>query len=232
MGLTEEIREFICKNYIQPAREKGKSRITIRAGDIHSAMRLFSRMPAVCSALSKKIEQMCGVKIIDIKAPPSGQGANFFVTYVIGEKGKEEDVEEEKEEIILKEKEKKISWMEFEDTAREIMSEYFNTALTSVEVPGIPKKFDMVSEDKKIVGDAKYFTLVRGVAIPPAKFSVIAEHIWLLEKTKAEKKFLVFGNDRRVPIKWLEKYGRLVEEEVFFFFINENGELEYLKVRH
>ncbi len=126
MGLTEGIREFICKNYIQPAREKGKSRITIRAGDIHSAMRLVSRMPAVCSALSKKIEQICGVKIIDIKAPPSGQGANFFVTYEIGEKGKEEDVEEEKEEIKLKEKEKKTSWMEFEDTAREIMSEYFN----------------------------------------------------------------------------------------------------------
>ncbi len=232
MGLTEEIREFICKNYIQPAREKGKSRITIRAGDIHSAMRLVSRMPAVCSALSKKIEQMCGVKIIDIKAPPSGQGANFFVTYVIGEKGKEEEVEEEKEEIKLKEKGKKTSWMEFEDTAREIMSKYFNTALTSAEVPEIPKKFDMVSEDKKIVGDAKHLTMVRDVAIPPAKFSMIAEHVWLLEKTKAEKKFLVFGNDRRVPIKWLEKYGHLVEEDISFFFINDNGGLEDLRIRY
>jgi hypothetical protein len=60
-----------------------------------------------------------------------------------------------------------------------------------------------------VVGDAKYFTRVGGVGLPPAKFSIIAEHVWLLEKTGAPTTFLVFGNDRQVPIRWLERYGDL-----------------------
>jgi hypothetical protein len=49
------------------------------------------------------------------------------------------------------------------------------------------------------VGDAKYYTLVGGKRLLPAKFSVIAEHVWLLEKTEALGTSLVFGNERRVP---------------------------------
>jgi hypothetical protein len=35
--------------------------------------------------------------------------------------------------------------------------------------------------------------------LPAAKFSIVAEHIWLLEKSGASTKFLVFGNQREVP---------------------------------
>ena len=86
----------------------------------------------------------------------------------------------------------------------------------------MPKLWDLVSEDGSIVGDAKYYDLVRGVADPPAKFSVIAEHVWLLEKTGAQRKFLVFGNDRRVPEEWLRRYGHLASA-VEFFFIDHTG---------
>jgi len=41
-------------------------------------------MPAVCSALkSKKMESIGSVRITDIKTPPKGQGANFYITYKI-----------------------------------------------------------------------------------------------------------------------------------------------------
>lgn len=55
--------------------------------DYQQAYKLFpmpewqNRASEGISRVQKKIEQICGVKIIDIKAPPSGQGANFFVTY-------------------------------------------------------------------------------------------------------------------------------------------------------
>jgi hypothetical protein len=94
-------------------------------------------------------------------------------------------------------------------------------------VPGVPKEWDMVSPDGDIVGDAKYFTLVQGQRLPPAKFSIIAEHVWLLEKTGAPATFLVFGNDRQVPALWLQRYGSLASG-VAFYFLTDDGVLELL----
>ena len=83
------------------------------------------------------------------------------------------------------------------------------------------------SPDKDIVSDAKYFTLLLGQRLPPAKFSIIAERVWLLEKTTALTKFLTFGNDRQAPPLWLGRYGHLVSD-VSFFFLTDDGELEQL----
>lgn len=94
----------------------------------------------------------------------------------------------------------------FERLAREVMSKHFSTKLEKKGITGIPKEFDCVSADDKIVGDAKYLTLVGGKKVPPAKFSMIAEHVWLLEKVNAQVKFLAFGNDKRVPEWWLKKF--------------------------
>ena len=90
----------------------------------------------------------------------------------------------------------------FEIIAREKFSDHFQTRLTEKSVPGVGKKWDMVSPGDRIIGDAKYYTLVRGKNLPPAKFSVIAEHIWILEKTDADIKFLAFGNQVEVPKLW------------------------------
>jgi hypothetical protein len=38
-------------------------------------------------------------------------------------------------------------------------------------------------------------------------------------------KFLVFGNDCRVPLLWLERYGGLVSD-IAFYFLTDDGELE------
>lgn len=112
---------------------------------------------------------------------------------------------------------------EFEAEARKRMSEFFGVELSPGEYPNVPKKFDMVSPDRSIVGDAKYYTLVRGSQIPPAKFSAISEHVWLLEKTNAKTKFLVFGNDKRVPKEWLARYGHLATDVEFFFLDPQTG---------
>lgn len=115
----------------------------------------------------------------------------------------------------------------FEVLAARVMSEHFGVPLGSRKVAGTPKKFDLVSLDGSIVGDAKYYTMVRGVSPPPAKRSVIAEYVWLLEHTNAEQRFLVFGNDRRVPEGWLKDYGHLLDG-VDFYFIDEAAVLHHL----
>jgi len=87
----------------------------------------------------------------------------------------------------------------FEEVARRVMSEHFGVSLAPGRVLGTPKTFDLVSSEGSVVGDAKFYSMVRGERQPPAKRSVIAEYVWLLEHVRAEHRFLVFGNDRRGP---------------------------------
>ncbi len=97
------------------------------------------------------------------------------------------------------------------------MSKYFGVELKERHILGHPKTFDLVSEDGKVVGDAKFLTMIRGERTPPAKFMEISGHVWMLEKVEAERKFLVFGNDIRVPKEWLKRYGEFVKDVEFFF---------------
>ena len=120
------------------------------------------------------------------------------------------------------------NWREFEEFARKIMSQYFGVRLTEENPVGSPKRFDMVSPNEDIVGDAKFLTLVHKRDLPPAKFMEIAGHVWLLEKVNAKRRFLVFGNQKRVPEWWLEKYGSLVQN-VELYFIDDGGNVERLK---
>ena len=120
-----------------------------------------------------------------------------------------------------------MNWREFEELARKTMSSYFGKPLSEKNPKGFPKRFDMVSADGACVGDAKFLTLVHGNRLPPAKFMEISGHVWLLEKVDAKKRFLVFGNQRRVPEWWLEKYGNLVQD-VDFYFIDSNGKVDKL----
>lgn len=116
----------------------------------------------------------------------------------------------------------------FEEVARVRLGQHYGTSLAPGSLGNVPKRFDFVSPDQRVVGDAKYYTLVGGVGLPPAKFSIIAEHVWLLERTDAPVQFLVFGNDRSVPVQWLKRYGHLTPQ-VAFFFLTDAGELETLR---
>jgi len=106
----------------------------------------------------------------------------------------------------------------FEELARRYLSEKWKVELKVRQVRftnTCAKKFDLVSEDFRYIGDAKY---LKNIAVPAAKWSTIAEYVWLLEKTSAQHKFLVFGKDKEVAARWLERYGSLVRGVEFYFF--------------
>jgi hypothetical protein len=115
----------------------------------------------------------------------------------------------------------------FEALASRVLSARYGVVLARGIVSGVRKKFDFVSPDHQVIGDAKYYTRVGGIGLPPAKFSIIAEHVWLLEKTGTRTQFLVFGNERAVPELWLERYGNLVSS-VTMYFLSDKGQLEQL----
>lgn len=107
----------------------------------------------------------------------------------------------------------------FEKEAREFLSKKWNVTLNERKVKigkKCEKRFDCVSEDGKYVGDVKY---LKNIQTPAAKWSTIAEFVWLLEKVKAQHKFLVFGRHKEVSQRWLRKHKSLVKN-VRFYFLN------------
>ena len=116
----------------------------------------------------------------------------------------------------------------FEALARRVLGDRYGTELSPGILVGIRKRFDYVSADQQVIGDAKYYTLVERERLLSAKFATIAEHVWLLEKSGAPAQFLVFGNDRDVPLRWLERYGALARG-VQFFYLSDDGHLEVLQ---
>jgi DNA-binding MarR family transcriptional regulator len=113
---------------------------------------------------------------------------------------------------------------EFELHAKRVLSARWHVSLeprvvrlTEAAEPKV--KFDLVSADATIVGDAKF---LKNIAVPAAKWSVIAEYVWLLQHVKnAKRRFMVFGQDRQVAQRWLVRFRPLTEGVEFYFLDGE-----------
>ena len=82
MQQADTIREFACRHYVEPARKAGKKQLTIRMGDVHSAMGLKDKLPAVCSALqASKFQTDCRLALLNQDGPL--QGSNRVLTFEI-----------------------------------------------------------------------------------------------------------------------------------------------------
>jgi len=83
MSLADDVRNYCLENIIEPARLKGDNEISIRAGDIHTAMGYHNRMPLVCSSLgTKKFEELANVHRVSITGPANGANAVFTFRFL------------------------------------------------------------------------------------------------------------------------------------------------------
>lgn len=79
LSLADRIRAFALQHYVRPRLAQSASEIMIRAGDVHSNMRLISRMPAVCAALdSRQFREESGLELFERTGPPQGATATFY----------------------------------------------------------------------------------------------------------------------------------------------------------
>jgi hypothetical protein len=80
--VSDEIRSFAAKEYVQTARRQGLKQITIRVGDVHRALKLRNRVPNVSSALrSRRFLEQNQLEIESESGPPSGMGTRTTITY-------------------------------------------------------------------------------------------------------------------------------------------------------
>ena len=80
--LANSIREYARVALIEPARSRGERTVTIRVGDVHRAMGLHARVPAVCQALSThSFLESNQMSIERREGPPSGLGTKVTFVY-------------------------------------------------------------------------------------------------------------------------------------------------------
>ncbi|MDR0639596.1 MAG: hypothetical protein LBG27_11975 [Spirochaetaceae bacterium] len=77
-SLSDDVRAFCLRNYVQPARVNNEIGFFIRSGDVHRAMGLSNQMPQVCSAIGSDIfEKEANVKRVYIEGPVNGARTIF-----------------------------------------------------------------------------------------------------------------------------------------------------------
>ena len=82
MSDAERIRQYARDNYVRPAVRRGEERVQIRAGDVHSALKLQRQHPNVCQALGSRIFLKDNNLVLEGKdGPSSGQSSSVVFTY-------------------------------------------------------------------------------------------------------------------------------------------------------
>jgi hypothetical protein len=82
MSHADKIRLHGRERYVLPARNRGETRFSIRAGDVVRALGMNGRTPAVCSAL--KTHQFLKdnrLRLVETSGPQSGQSTTVTFTY-------------------------------------------------------------------------------------------------------------------------------------------------------
>lgn len=81
MTHADDVRSYAATHYVEPARARGTKEVSIRAGDIHSALGYRNRYPLVCSALGAAIfENSYRVRRKAVEGPLNGSNTIFVFT--------------------------------------------------------------------------------------------------------------------------------------------------------
>jgi len=67
---ADQVRDYAFRIFVKQAHDRGARTVTIRAREVHDALRFSSRFPIVCSALSsQKFTSACALKLLRVEGP-------------------------------------------------------------------------------------------------------------------------------------------------------------------
>ena len=148
------------------------------------------------------------------------------------EKFKDIDNSKELEKVM---NDSKIDWQQFENIARKLIESELGIILNSgkISINGKTKDFDLLNIDEKIVGDIKHYKMTSGGNNPSAKFSVLNEYAWLMQKleqfdNQKWKKIFVIGQDRKVVEKYISTFD-LWLDDIEIYFCDSDSTLEKMR---
>lgn len=81
-GNSVRIREYVRREYIEPARQRGEVTVRIVAGEVERALGLHSRAAQVCSALrADKFLKESQLALENVEGPPKQMSTTTKFTY-------------------------------------------------------------------------------------------------------------------------------------------------------
>jgi len=79
---SDQIREHVRRNYVEPARLSHKTRFSVQCGKIEKELGLSNRVVHVCTALkTSKFLDPNGLRLVETSGPPSGMSTRVVYTY-------------------------------------------------------------------------------------------------------------------------------------------------------
>ena len=89
---AKRVRDYALREYIEPARQRGETTVTVVAGDVQRGVQLSNRVPLVCQALrSHKFLDENGLILEKWEGPRSGMSTTVIFTYRLGGRTAERD---------------------------------------------------------------------------------------------------------------------------------------------
>jgi hypothetical protein len=77
-SLADRVRAFASKTYVVKARNAKWKSVSFTSDDLHKALSLVNRYPAVCQAIETDIfENQNNVKLVARNGPPQGPGVTW-----------------------------------------------------------------------------------------------------------------------------------------------------------
>lgn len=118
-----------------------------------------------------------------------------------------------------------LALAEFRRLAQDAMSERYCAPLAPARVEGMPHAFDLVSEDKTLVG-LVVPTARRGPrALTTLERAELSEAVLMLTLAPAQERVLVVGHDHARLAPWLAVYGRLARD-ITIWRLHATGRVE------
>ncbi len=79
---SDEVRDYVKREYVEKARRGGQLRFSVNAGEVHKGMGLQNRVPLVCTSLdSGKFLHENGLRLVQKSGPPSGLSTSVSFVY-------------------------------------------------------------------------------------------------------------------------------------------------------
>lgn len=79
MATANAVREYVLKEFIEPARRQGKTTVSFTSSDVHKGMGLAQRYPLVCSAIdADKFLDYAKVTLVKREGPKQSTTANWI----------------------------------------------------------------------------------------------------------------------------------------------------------
>ena len=79
---SDQIREHVRLNYVEPARRLRQARFSLRCGTVEKELGMSNRIAHVCTALkTPKFLEPNGLRLVETSGPPSGTSTTVIYTY-------------------------------------------------------------------------------------------------------------------------------------------------------